>query len=181
MNWNYREDRAAQAAARLLRAAGGRLPYMKLLKLLYLADRRGLLEMGRPITFDRYVSMPHGPVLSRTYDVMCSEPDPLVASYWSGFIDREGYDVTLRGPVPNDQLSPAEEQLLDAVWAEYGHFDKWALRDFTHTLAEWQNPNGSSIPIEVRDILRAQGVSAEDADAILESLAAAADVELKLA
>ncbi len=178
---NYREDRATQAAARLLRNAGGRLPYMKLLKLLYLVDRRALGEMGRPITFDRYVSMPHGPVLSRTYDVMCTEPDPNRTSYWSSLIERESYDLRLRSPsVPNDQLSPAEESVIDAIWSEFGHYEKWALVEYTHTLPEWEDPRGSSVPIRVRDILLAQGLRPEDADAVLESLSAAADFEAHL-
>ena len=61
MTVTYREDKATQAAARLLRLAGGKLNHMKLMKLLYLADRRALIQWGRPITFDWYVSMPHGP------------------------------------------------------------------------------------------------------------------------
>lgn len=154
---------------------------MKLLKLLYLADRKALGEMGRPITFDRYVSMPHGPVLSRTYDVMCAEPDPFIESYWGTLIERDGYDVRLHAAkVPNDQLSPAEEALLDSVWAEFGHYEKWALVNYTHTLPEWEDPHGSSAPIHVRDILIAQGLRPEDVDAILAALSASADVEAQL-
>ena len=92
------------------------MSYMKLLKLLYLADRQALLELGRPITFDRFVAMPHGPVLSRTCDLITSEPDPLGPTYWGRYISApSNYEVGLLGEVPNDQLSPAEEAILDSV------------------------------------------------------------------
>lgn len=64
----YREDKATQTAARLLSHAGGRLPVLKLMKLLYLAERRAIVEYGRPMVFDSYCSMPHGPVMSFTLD-----------------------------------------------------------------------------------------------------------------
>ena len=180
MRWIYREDRASQAAARLIEAAGGRISYLKLLKLLYLADRRGLAEFGRPITFDHYVSMPHGPVLSRTCDLIRGEPEPGSTSYWRQLIGTVGYDVTLLGKAPNDQLSPAEEALLDDIWGEFGKFDQWELRDYTHTLPEWEDPRGSSVPIEVTAMLLAQGLSQDEATEIIASLSAAAEVEAKL-
>ena len=42
--------------------------YIKLIKLLYLADRAALIETGSPITGDRYVSMKFGPVLSNVFE-----------------------------------------------------------------------------------------------------------------
>jgi len=38
--------------------------YVKLIKLLYLADREALLRWGAPITTDRYVSMTMDPPLA---------------------------------------------------------------------------------------------------------------------
>lgn len=45
-----------------------------LLKSLFLADRRHLNEYGRPITFDKYVAMNHGPVPSNAYDLLKLNP-----------------------------------------------------------------------------------------------------------
>ncbi len=53
----FNERKATQAAAYLLQMRGGTMSYMKLIKLLYLADRAALVRFGRPITTDRYVSM----------------------------------------------------------------------------------------------------------------------------
>lgn len=41
-----------------------------ILKSLFLADRSHLNEWGRPITFDNYVAMRHGPVPSAVYDLL---------------------------------------------------------------------------------------------------------------
>lgn len=64
MRTRYREEKATEAAARLLKLRGGAMSHMKLIKLLYLLDREAYVRWGRPVTYDTYVSMPHGPVLS---------------------------------------------------------------------------------------------------------------------
>ena len=167
----YREDKATQAAARLLQLAGGTLNHMKLIKLLYLADRKALLQFGRPITFDWYVSMAHGPVLSFTLDKINDSPPPDGTSYWHRFIsERQDHQVTLLGPSPRDQLSPAEEQVLDAVWREFGTMNQWELRDYSHSLPEWRDPKGSSLPIQISDILLGEGFSEDEAREVLDTL-----------
>ena len=75
--------------------------------------------------------------------------------------------------VPNDQLSPVEEDLIDQVFAEFGALTRWQLVEYTHTLPEWTDPHGSSVPIRLREVLSAQGISEDDADAILGDLCSA--------
>lgn len=173
MNLRFEHERATQAAARLLQRRGGRMSYMKLLKLLYLADRKALLSFGRPITFDRYVSMDHGPVLSQTYNLMVAEESPNEApSYWRQHISEpDNYEVSLRVHVPpHDKLSPAQEHILDDVFAEFGALGRWELVDLVHTLPEWKDPHGSSIPISLRDVLAGGGLDEAEMDAIESAL-----------
>jgi uncharacterized phage-associated protein len=175
MALHFSEEKATQAAARLIRSAGGRINHMKLIKLLYIAERRALLKWGRPITFDAYVSMPHGPVLSFTLDKVNEPVDPARKSYWQHFIsERTGHEVRLLAEAPNDQLSRAEEQLLDEVFAEFGGMTPFELRDYTHTLPEWHDPQGSSTPIRIRDILLAEGLSDDNVADVEEQLRAEA-------
>ena len=47
--------------------------------------------------------------------------------------------------------------------------DRWKLRDFTHTLPEWEDPKGSSVPIRPEDILRAGSKSEEEIARLHES------------
>src|SRR4029077_8119875 len=76
MKLRFNEAKAAQAAARLLKLRGGRMSFLKLIKLLYVVDREALLGGGRPVTTDQYVSMDKGPVLSKIYDLITDQPIP---------------------------------------------------------------------------------------------------------
>ncbi len=162
MRTQYQEEKATEAAARLLHKRGGKMSHMKLIKLLYLVDREAYVRWGRPITYDSYVSMPHGPVLSFTLDRI-NEPEYSEGAYWHEHIaPKENHEVRLTGrAIPNEHLSPAEEALIDEVFAKYGRMNRWELRDFTHTLPEWEDPKGSSRLIDPADILRNSGYSDE--------------------
>lgn len=141
------------------------MSYTKLIKLLYLAEREALARFGAPLTYDSCVSIPHGPVLSATLNRI-NEPEIYEDGYWDKHIaPKHNYEVGLKNPeaaVPNDQLSPAEEALIDEIFQRYGHMDRWELVKFTHTLPEWTDPEGSSLPISPDEILLSEGYSRED-------------------
>jgi hypothetical protein len=59
------------------------------------------------------------------------------------------------------------------MFQTYGAWSRWELRDSTHNLPEWKNPHGSSIPIPIPYLLRAQGNSAEEIDEVMRDLEAA--------
>jgi len=177
MATKFREDRATQAAAKLLSLSNGRLNVLSLIKLLYFIDREALLRWGRPITFDSYYSMPHGPVVSFTLNLIDMPRDPVSPSYWHRYIsERKDHEVQLLKDVPNDQLSEAEELLIDEVFQKYQGYTQWELRDLSHKLPEWRDPHGSSVPITVRDILEAEGISEVDIREVEEFLDAEADI-----
>lgn len=52
------------------REKGKTVTQYDIVKTFFLADRRHLNEFGRPITFDNYVAMKHGPVPSQAYDLL---------------------------------------------------------------------------------------------------------------
>lgn len=175
----FREDKATQAAAILLKLGGGHMNYMKLIKLLYIIDREALLSWGRPVTFDAYVSMDNGPVLSRTYSLITDGIEPTHkehSSCWNNIISApERYEVKLlQDYFLTDELSEAEEKLIQDVFNKYGHMNQWELVDIVHKFSEWQDPDGSAIPIDCIDILEAGGKTKIEAATIkddLESLA----------
>jgi uncharacterized phage-associated protein len=173
MPLTYREDKATQAAALLLAKHQGRMSHMKLVKLLYFADRTALLRWGRPITFDWYYSLDHGPILSFTLNRLNEDVDPGGPSYWHQYIsERQEHEVVLLRSAPADQLSRAEQELLGEIFATLGDKTQWQLRDLSHGLPEWQNPQGSRMPIEIEDILRAEGVPEEQVQEIRDALEA---------
>ncbi len=173
----FNERRATEAAAQFLKLRGGRMSYLKLIKLLYLLDREALLRWGRPVTTDRYVSMDNGPVVSRIYGLIREEPLPGTDPVWRQYISApSNYEVTLTTQPEIDELSPAEESLIEEIFSIYGKLSRWELVNLSHDLPEWQDPNGSAIPIQYRDILRAGSKTESEIAAVeaeLESLVAA--------
>jgi len=170
----FNQEKATAVTAFLLKLRGGKMSYLKLIKLLYLGDREALHRWGFGITTDRYVSMDHGPVVSNIYNLILSE-EP-TKQFWSQYITPPlgEYEVALRnGEVPENQLSRAEENLLTEIYGTYGTWSRWRLRDFTHTLPEWQNPKGTSIPIEIDEMLKAQGSTEEEIQEIRSELKSA--------
>jgi uncharacterized phage-associated protein len=177
MRFPFNERKAAQAAAYLLKKHGDRLNYMKLIKLLYLADRKALLEYGQPITGSRMVSMPKGPVLSAVLDLINWGRKRNEPSQWLEFISEPiGYDVTIANGITLedlDLLSGDERHILDEIDEEFGLIDKWSLVDLTHRLPEWRDPHGSSLPIDPAEILRAEGRSPQEIYRIAQNAARA--------
>jgi uncharacterized phage-associated protein len=78
-----------QAAAVLLKEAGGKMTRLRLLKLLYIADRESIAETFQPITGDDVVAMDHGPVLSKTYRLIRRELQPGNV-IWDKYIAQDG-------------------------------------------------------------------------------------------
>ena len=152
------------------------MKYIKLLKLIYLADRAALDKEGHSISTDRWVSMKHGPVPSNTYNLITEEENPADHPIWNQYIkDGADYCVDLRAEgVELKQLSPSELEIARETWDQYGSRPIWeqgGLIDYTHSLPEWETPlpeGPSSIPIPLKRILEALGKSTEEIHAILE-------------
>lgn len=151
------------------------MSYMRLLKLLYLSDRRMMKDTGSPITFDRVIAMKHGPVLSETYSLIKGEhPD---ASVWSRYIARENYQLvpTIEDPGRAD-LSRLAVSVLNDVSESHEHLDDWQLVDQLHaTLPEWKDSwddtdAKKAVPVRYEDILLAMNFDAEDARLIAEEI-----------
>jgi uncharacterized phage-associated protein len=152
-----------QVAAYFLHKAGGSMNYTKLLKLMYLADRRSWDECEEPITGDRVVAMKNGPVLLGTYHFIKATISGGASSYWSELVAADGRDdVKLKRQVstPKDFgcLSETIIGILDRVFDEFGGYSKEGLIDHTHTFDEWQkSPAGCDEVIPTKDILAALG------------------------
>lgn len=157
--------KVTQTAAQFLKLADGEMKYLKLIKLLYLADRETLKELEQPISGDRYFSMKNGPVLSRVKDLITEEEEN--EDYWRLNISNpHNFSVRLLQDPGNDDLCEAEEEIINKVFEEYGHVDAFKLADLTHVICdEWKDPKldtdgRQSIPIPIEDILKAVGKEA---------------------
>lgn len=171
----YREDKTTQMAARLLQLADGRMPFVKLLRLLYLADKQMLLRWGKPITYDRWIAMSFGPVLSATYDLIKRAEE---LSYWSSHLRTEGCDVVLQSDPGSDTLSRAEERIIDDVFTEYGRRDEWEIAVKLPPLPEWEEPGNASKEITYQTVLEVEGLPAEVIADILDNIEVQNDIAL---
>lgn len=174
MRFVFNERKAAQAAAQLLLLHDEQsIDLYHLIKLLYLADRRSLLDTGYTITGDEMVSMRWGPVLSQIYDAV-KQQRIVEESFprWAQYVGRgKGFRVFLRTQYPEtDELSPYEIRLLTDTHLLYGHYRFSDFRELTHGFPEWHDPGPSSAPIDPGDILRDAGLPKEQIDEI-EALA----------
>lgn len=174
----FSEKKAAQVAAFFLFQARGRLPVLKLMKLMYLAERRSYQQYGEPIIGDTLVSMEHGPVLSRTLNRI-NGMTPSAVDGWDMWVsDREGYDVALsdasliRSPEEDLlELSDADLSLLVETWNEFGHLSKYQIRDYTHDhCPEWIDPDGSSVPISMNRLFEVLNFDTNQSQAIAARL-----------
>ena len=180
----FSEKKAAQVAAFFLHQAGGRLEILKLMKLMYLAERESYRRFGEPMIGDKLVSMDNGPVLSITLNhvnrFLPSEPEG-----WEAWVsDRNDCILALRKEIKNPkedllQLSDAELEVLDSIWREYGRYGSFQLADLTHDICpEWEDPHGSSLPISQSRLLRSLGFDPQTAKALEERIEAHRHIDL---
>lgn len=157
-NFGYNPRKAGQVAAFFAIKEGGLINVVKLIKLIYLADRSFMAAYDEPMLMDRFVSMRHGPVDSRTYECVNEG-----AEGWDEFISgRADHKVGLvRGDLCVDlldELSEADVEVLKEVWANFGRLDQWELVKYTHdNCPEWEDPEGSSVLIPYARVFKFLG------------------------
>lgn len=170
----FSEEKVAQMAAYLLSKDGGRMAYLKLIKLLYLSDRQSLDTYGDSMSGDRFVAMKHGPVLSQTYDLVKNGGEE--ESGWNHWIrGADNYEVALKPGTLSiddlDELSEADFEVLNCVMDEFGHMTKYQIRDFTHDhCAEWQDPGCTSVAITPYATFTALGRTSEVATVLQDRI-----------
>lgn len=116
-----------------------RLTQYGIVKALFLADRSHLNRYGRPITFDNYIALEHGPVPSLAYDALkpsfdyeacfgeprpwVSTPDPLQS--------KNNRFAALRAP-RRDVLSATDIEALDDALHVVSSLSFGQLKRLTH-------------------------------------------------
>ncbi|WP_163020908.1 Panacea domain-containing protein [Pseudomonas viridiflava] len=145
----FSEQKVAQMAAFFLARREAPMAHIKLMKLLYLADRLSMERYDAPMSDDSQCNMKNGPILSATLDLMNGSRS---SNAWSALISPiRNNEVTLQRNFvwdELDELSRADLAILEEVFANFGHLNRWELVNYVHTLPEWENPGSSSKPID---------------------------------
>ena len=169
----FSEQKVAQMAAYFLQRRGGRMAYIKLMKLLYLADRESMDRYSAPMSHDSHVSMAQGPVLSVTLNLITGQ---IESPAWRSWVTSEAhFEVSLSRELNDlellDELSDADLEIMNHVWEQFGRMKRWELVDYTHEhLPEWVNPGRSSTPINPRAVFRALGNDEQQAELLAREL-----------
>lgn len=171
----FNERKVSQMAAYFLHKRGGTMSVLKLMKLLYLADRESMRLYAMPMSGDKMASLPHGPVLSRTLDLIDGNTESAPEGWEFWVTDRASHEVSLNREVKDrenlDELSDADIEILDEIWTEFGRMGRWEVRDYTHTNChEWRDPNGSANPISYSDVFVALGYPKAKAQALADRI-----------
>jgi len=140
LEFDYKK--ATQAINYLTKKEGGQIDKLKLIKLVYFADRYHLRRYGRPMFNDAYFAMRLGPVGSSVKDIAELSSDFLDEEerrYAGQFIARGAIDNTVVSvaDVDSDIFSKSELEALSFAYDEFGSQPESQLVNITHRYPEW--------------------------------------------
>ncbi len=122
----------------------GRADKLKIVKLIYLADKYHLIKYGRTIINDDYYAMYYGPVATTVKDVL-SFDNQLISGkekkYRERLIKRSGkFEFESNDNIDIDildTLSETDKEILDFVINKFKNMDSKKLVEYTHKYQEW--------------------------------------------
>ena len=155
MHFIFDIRKAVAATGFLCELNGGSIDMLKVIKMLYIADRKALLEWHRPITGDSFWSLEHGPIVSRIYDLIRGQIGGPEMEIWRSFFNpREGDTVSIRedATVDTKPLSRREKDALQEAYDRIQPLSIGQVIDYVHKFPEWKDPGKSSVPIDPKTI-----------------------------
>lgn len=167
---NFNARMAAQVVAFFAcKEKSNKISKLKVIKLIYIADRESIKTQGEPILSDERFALDHGPINSATLSLIDENGSARHLTTFKQFISR----IDSRTSVAKrefsrddlDELSDLDIEILETVWAEHGKRSASALRAWTHiktNIPEYNEPpEGSRTKIFLSDIYEAVGVDAQ--------------------
>jgi uncharacterized phage-associated protein len=152
MNLPNNSKKSTQVVARLIEASGGPIDYLRIAKLVYLADRESIFARGVPIVGGHYYSMRKGPTIGEVMTFVNTGKAP---NWKETILPRVGNKVGLKRKPQYGALSKSEMDIIDSVV-------KYHSTRSTDELVEWCHVNCPEFvqveqgrkPIEVEEILK---------------------------
>jgi uncharacterized phage-associated protein len=149
----------------------------KLCKLLFLADKYHLVRYGRIITGDNYWAVPHGPIPTRTLDILdaiitvptlCVWDQQVITFKNALELDRRFENPRFKSTAAFNagELSQSDVMALEKTISKYGHMDFEELKAITHSMYAYKQawsrrPQGAN-----RAIMNFEEFFEEDSDAV---------------
>jgi len=134
---NYQSDFNEDKAIELILYIANKCDNLyNLLKIIYFADKMHLHDYGRLMCGDNYVLLPHGPVPSKTYDIIKDVRDnrinPIPEKLQSSFEIEGQYIIKPKRKANTEYLSKSEIECLDDAINKYGKMGFQELKDLSH-------------------------------------------------
>jgi uncharacterized phage-associated protein len=157
ITFEFQYDKAIEAMAYIVDRYRS-IDKVKLMKLMYIADKDSFLAHGVPITGDRQCAMPYGPVPSACLKLINGEYylnvfDEDQANQAFKYFHVEDHTVFLRSKPKSDLLTDHDQNVLDAVMREHGDKGTWVLVRETHQYPEYKavyvENTSTTIPYEL--------------------------------
>lgn len=162
--------KAAEVVSIFVALSGATIEKLKLVKLIYLAEREHLRNYEEPITWDEFFSLPHGPVASGSLNCIDGIIYSDLMSHY--FVSQGRRNIHAKRNFSADDcvaLNECEIETVRAVWNAHGKKTASQLRNYTHQeCPEYFELEYGRRPISYCDILKAVGNP--DADQISEEI-----------
>ena len=135
----FDNKKATQAINFLTLKEGGFIYKLKVIKLMWLADRLHIRKYGRPIFNDIYFAMQYGAVGSSVKDLAGFNVDGDEKTYLDSYLEIDsGYKIKSKENVDLDVFSSSEIEALEKSYAEYGELNPFQLAELSHKFPEWE-------------------------------------------
>ncbi len=136
----FSEHKAVAVASAFLEKAGGVMEDVKLMRLMYLVERKSILPRNVGVTGDNFRKTPNGAALAASLDRLNPQDGMYSYGLWREHIaPPDGSMIRLIAPVNHkDVLSRRELQIVNVIWAEFGAWDKYDLIAHARELPEWR-------------------------------------------
>jgi hypothetical protein len=180
VNFQNQGKKSTQAVARLIETSGGPIDYLRIVKLIYLADRTSIITRGVPIAGGQYNSMEKGPTIS---EIMHFVGDRSAPDWKRTISPRHGNELRLLSTPDYGALSTSELEILDKTVQCH-------LGKTTEELVEWCHKHcpeyqsvarGQKRPIAVESILKAARKTAKQIQKIVKEATEVAEMDKLLA
>lgn len=150
-----------------------------IVKTIFLADRNHLNMFGRPVTFDNYFAMQHGPVPSFSYNLLKGERREVEAV--GGAVPWERHSIpgkrhflfSVDRDFDADVLSPSDTEHLESAYRIVRDLGFGGVRKLTHEdaayLEAWdeEGPDNGSYPMSLSMLFESPDIEQADTLAFL--------------
>lgn len=174
IEFNFDVKKTVQVAGAFLRFHDDSMICLRLLSLLYIADRKALEKINQPLTGDIYISNKYGPTPGRIFGFVRGKKS-IGVHLWNKYISTrfdsqiiEACPIRLIKYPGHDELSEREEEIIKEVYYQFKDMNANQVAKETRSFKEYKTPLDKSLPINNVDILKYIGKNDEEIEYIKE-------------